>query len=462
MIQRLCAILSIALLMSGCGGEATTDDAGTSIDAAHPATDTGAPIDSTIPGHDAGPPVDANVDAYVTPGSDAAVSDTGQWVMGYYASYQISMYPVAEIDWSGLTHIALAPLVVDADHTISYTFSDAFSSDAAGRTFAQGLSSAAHAHGVHPILMLGGAGLSNNVLPAMNHDLNGFVTALLSAMDELGYDGIDLDVEAAGFGVPEFTRLAMALRAARPNILLSLPGTAVEVGTHPEAGLATLIGYLDRYFIQSYYGGSNGLFTGTDYRGMPFESWFGSAMGGATDLRPFAIDNSLSELTALGVPASKLGMGVAFYAECYMIPATTPAGGSDVTGPRMPANGPGQYCWDCGIGGGDNDYPLSAFFAGGGTYAHASAGERMWDDVAASPYLSLATSTMDTHCGGHTRYVIYEDARSLEARGVWSRANGYGGIIIWTIQQGYLPAGAADGMERNALMQALRRGFIAP
>jgi len=32
---------------------------------------------------------------------------------------------------------------------------------------------------------------------------------------------------------------------------------------------------------------------------------------------------------------------------------------------------------------------------------------------------------------------------SLEARGVWSRAHGYGGIIVWTIQQGWLPAGAA-------------------
>ena len=468
MSRRLPTLFSIALVMSGCGGTTTNDDAGSSIDAAHPGVDTGTPIDAAVSGHDAGPPVDTGppidsaVDAYVAPGVDGGASSTGQWVMGYYVSYQRDMYPVAEIDWSGLTHIAFAPLEVAADFSIPTDFDGAFSTPAAGRTFAQSLSAAAHAHGVHPILMLGGAGLSNNVLPAMNHSMSGFVTALLAVMDDLGYDGIDLDVEADGFHVPEFTRLAMALRAARPNILLSLPGAAVEVGTHPEAGLATLIGYLDRYFIQSYYGGSNGLFTGTDYRNMPFQSWFGSAMSGATDLRPFAIDNSLSELAALGVPTSKLGMGVAFYAECYMIPATTPAGGSDVTGPRMPANGTGQYCWDCGIGGGDNDYPLSAFFAGGGAYAHATAGERRWDDVAASPYLSLATSTMDTHCGGHTRYVIYEDARSLEARGVWSRAHGYGGIIIWTIQQGYLPAGAADGMGRNALMQALRRGFIAP
>ena len=467
-LLRPFALAAFVVLVIGCTGAVDPGaDSGRATDASH-AVDTGVRVDGAS-GIDGGPGVDAASDldsgapndasASVT---DSGVATTGQWVMGYYVSYQIDMLPVAEIDWAGLTHIAFAPLVINADHSVSYRFSGAFSSDAAGRTFAQSLSSAAHAHGVHPMLMLGGAGLSDNVLPAMNANLSGFVSALLAAMDDLGYDGIDLDVESTGFAVPEFTRLASALRAARPSILLSLPGAAVEVGTHPEAGLAALVGYLDRYFIQSYYGGSNGLFTGVDSRGTLFESWFGSAMSGATDLRPFAIDHSFDQLTAAGVPASKLGMGVAFYAECYLIPATTPSGGSDVTGPRMPANGPSSYCWDCGIGGGDNAYPLSAFFASGSTYARATAAERRWDDVAASPFLSLSASTMDTHCGGRTRYVIYEDARSLEARGVWSRAHGYGGIIIWTIQQGYLPAGAADGMSRNALTQALRRGFIAP
>jgi chitinase len=452
MSQRPSRFVTLLVTLAvGCGAGSDPVDAGP-VDAAR-GPDTGVPVDAARvddTGLDAPGP-----DAFVSP-TDGGVTDTGQWVMGYYVSYQIDMYPVAEIDWSGLTHVAFAPLVIDPEFGVSYRFSGAFSSDAEGRAFAQGLSSAAHAHGVHPMLMLGGAGLSDQVLPAMDHDMDAFVAALLAAMDDLGYDGIDLDVEATGFAVPEFTRLASALRAARPSILLSLPGAAVEVGTHPEDGLATLVGYLDRYFIQSYYGGSNGLFTGTDYRGMLFESWFGSAMSGATDLRPFAIDHSFDELVAAGVPASKLGMGVAFYAECYLIPATTPPGGADVTGPRMPANGPSSYCWDCGIGGGDNAYPLSDFFASG------PASERQWDDVAASPFLSLSTATMDTHCGGRTRYVIYEDARSLEARGVWSRAHGYGGIIVWTIQQGYLPAGAADGMSRTALFDALRRGFLVP
>jgi chitinase len=455
MSERL-QILGLALCLSACGNGGGDGDAGVDGGAR---LDAGPRPDTAV---DVGPLPDAfsTDDAYVAPGTDAGASDTGQWVMGYYAAYQIDMYPVDQIDWSGLTHIALAPMVVKADGTIDYRFS-AFGTDAEGRTFAQSLSSAAHAHGVHPILMLGGAGLSDHVLPAMNADMAGFVTRLLGVMDELGYDGIDLDVEATGFAVPELTRLASALRAARPSILLSLPGAVVEYGTHPEAGLATLVGYLDRYFIQSYYGGSDGLFTGSGPTG-GFQSWFGSAMSDANDQRPFAIDHSFDELVAAGVPAEKLGMGVAFYAACYLIPNTTPPGGSDVSGPRQPAYASSSYCWDCGIGGGDNDYPLSAFFAAGGTYDHAAASARMFDTVAGSSYLSLPTATMDSHCGGRTRYVVYETPQSLEARGVWSRAHGYGGIIVWTIQQGWLPAGAADGMERNALMQALRRGFIAP
>jgi hypothetical protein len=47
-------------------------------------------------------------------------------------------------------------------------------------------------------------------------------------------------------------------------------------------------------------------------------------------------------------------------------------------------------------------------------------------------------------------------------KGQFSKANGYGGIIVWTIQQGWLPAGASGGRAPNALMQALKQGFLDP
>src|SRR5258706_14613527 len=106
------------------------------------------------------------------------------------------MSAIAEIDWSGVTQMAACMLGVRADNSLDFTFSGSFGSDAEGRGFAMQLSSAANAHGVRAMLMLGGAGLSDNVRPAMDASLSGFVDALLAACDELGYDGIDLDVWA--------------------------------------------------------------------------------------------------------------------------------------------------------------------------------------------------------------------------------------------------------------------------
>ena len=410
-------------------------------------------------GHDGGQVDSGAPDAGSVDGGTPA--DTGQWVMGYYVAYQRDLYPIAEIDWTGLTHIAASPLGVRGgpDYALDFTFSGSFGSDADGRAFAMALSSAAHAHGVKAMLMLGGAGLSDQVRPAMDHDLEGFVASLLNAMDTLGYDGIDLDVEADNFHTADFIELAKALRTARPTMLLSDPGAVVEYGTAVDPELPELVTYLDRYFMQSYYGGSNGLFTGTDHRGLTFESWFGSALSDPTDLRPFAIDWAMEQLVAAGIPAEKLGMGTAFYAACYLTPDTTPPSGADVSGPRQPAYNPGSYCWDCGIGGGDNTFPLSTLFAPGGAY---SLGTPLYDSAASEPYLTFSSPQPVSACGGSTRFIVFEDEQSLLAKGAFSRSHGYGGIIIWTLQQGYLPENAAGGRPRNALMQALRHGFIDP
>jgi len=61
-----------------------------------------------------------------------------------------------------------------------------------------------------------------------------------------------------------------------------------------------------------------------------------------------------------------------------------------------------------------------------------------------------------------TQYIAYEDETSIAAKGAYSKANGYGGIIIWTIEEGWLPSGAAGGRAQNSLMQALKTGFIDP
>ena len=40
--------------------------------------------------------------------------------------------------------------------------------------------------------------------------------------------------------------------------------------------------------------------------------------------------------------------------------------------------------------------------------------------------------------------------------------SGYGGIIVWTINEGLLPANATGGRAPNALTQALKHAFLDP
>jgi chitinase len=182
--------------------------------------------------------------------------------------------------------------------------------------------------------------------------------------------------------------------------------------------------------------------------GQGWDSWFNSPLSGVTGSTPIAIDDTLSRYVTAGVPKAKLGMGMSFYAICY-------TGG--ITGPRQPMTN-GQQ-----IVGGDNDYPLSAFFAAGSTFGKSASSAQKRDAVAQVPYLGLASAVTDPGCGSSpVQYISYDDETSIIAKGTFSKASGYGGIIIWTLEEGWLPAGASGGRAQNALMQALKTGFIDP
>jgi chitinase len=115
-----------------------------------------------------------------------------------------------------------------------------------------------------------------------------------------------------------------------------------------------------------------------------------------------------------------------------------------------------------GAAGGDNNYPLSLFYAAGGTFDTSTAAEQQRDAIASEPYLSLTAAIADPGCGAATRYISYDDETSIIAKGTFSKNSGYGGIIVWTLEEGYLPANASGGRARSSLMQALKTGFIDP
>jgi chitinase len=379
------------------------------------------------------PPLDSG-----RPPHDAGVSATGQWVMGYYVGYLVDRYPIAAVDWTGLTHIFFAPLTVGPGLSLDLSFQDPHGT---GQQDAVALAQAAHAHGVKALLMLGGEGAGSTIAKAAGaSNRAAFVATLTNTMTALGYDGIDLDWEDS-VNLDDLVLLAQALRAAQPGMLLTYPGGPINANIQTvDPRMVTLAAALDRFNVQTY-------FPATAVVGSGWNSWFGSPLSGATASTPIAIDDTLLRYAGAGIPKSKLGMGMAFYAICY-------TGG--ITAPRQPTDIATQA-----ISGGDNNYPLSGFYAPGGTFDTSGPGNRQRDSTAAEPYLTFSPGVKDVYCG-NTQYISYEDETSITAKGAFSKANGYGGIIVWNLEQGWLPPGASGGRAPNSLMQALKTAFIDP
>jgi chitinase len=288
--------------------------------------------------------------------------------------------------------------------------------------------------------MLGGARAGTNIRAAAQ-DANRaqFVTRLVAAMDQLGYDGIDLDWED-DVDLDLLVKLAQDLRAARPTMLLTYPPGTINANFQTvDPRVVTLAESLDQFNVQTYY-------PSTAFAGQGWSSWFLAPLSGVTGATPIAIDDTLQRFADAGIPKAKLGMGTGFYAICY-------TGG--ITGPRQPTDGTTQR-----IVGGDNDYPLSRFFAAGGTFATSTADQRKYDATAKQPYLSFAAPVTEAGCGAPTQYIAYEDEQSIADKGTFARTQGYGGIILWQLAEGWLPANAAGGRPRNALMQALKSAFL--
>lgn len=341
-------------------------------------------------------------------------SATGAWSMGYYASWQANQYPVSEIEWSGLTHIAMAFYTPASDSSLSLMGGDA--------QLPIDLVAAAHQHGVKAIASLGGADSApafRQVTAAGN--IQKFIDSLVTLMQTFGYDGLDVDWEPLEQAdEPVVIDLAKRLRQARPSAVLTIP-----------------VGYLNANFaadltnypaISAVYDQVNLMTYGMAGAWQGWKSWHSSPLFHEDSATPTSIDSSVRLYVDAGVPKSKLGVGIGFYGLCYSPP---------VTGPDQALNG-------------------ATLVAGDGTISYASivqnyysTAARRWDSVARAPYLSFASAQSPDGCS----YISYDDEQSIAEKASYLKANGLGGVIQWEINEGYI-ASAPPGA-RNPLLSAI-------
>lgn len=343
------------------------------------------------------------------------------WVSGYHVGYQRDLYPTAEIDFSTITHLMVGRLTPNANGTINTHFDI---DNVNGPIFARAQSTAAHAAGAKAVLMVGGAGEYQGWVGAASAaNRQNFVTDLLAAMDDLGYDGLDLDWEPIQTSdQPNFIALAQALRTRRPGMLLTVPVGWVNANfaATPDPFFAQIAPLFDQINIMSYD-------MAGDWDG--WQSWHSSALAGHSGNTPSSLESSAEFYRRSGVRRARLGIGIPFYGTCWR----------NVTGPRL-------------FGGtlvaSDNVLSYRNIMT-----SYYTAAARQWDAAASMGYLGSAAPLGPQQCN----FLSYDDAQSIAAKGAWLRRQGLGGAIIWTIGQGHIPTLPAG--QRDPLLQAIKSSF---
>jgi chitinase len=297
---------------------------------------------------------------------------------------------------------------------------------------AAGLIPLAHRHGVEVVLSIGGWD-DSDLFPAVAStpaSRSLFAHSCCDVIRTLGFDGIDIDWEYPGYpdhkGTPADTRNFTVLlsvlrdsldvlgsgRGRRYCLTAALPAGGENLGRIAIADIARI---LDRLNIMTY-----------DYYGY----WDPSANHNSP-LFPAAGSDSSRCIDAsfkwfhdhLGVPSSKLNIGVPFYGKAY----------AGCAGPNAKHSGP--------------DTLLSAYGGAGYTEICALPGQfkRNWDTAAQVPYLvNQARQT----------FVTYEDETSIRAKAAYVHEHGIRGVIIWEITDDMLPDGTTPLL--NALAGTLR------
>lgn len=259
--------------------------------------------------------VDVASDSATNP--DGAQPPSGMWSMGYYAGYEAAKYPVAEIGWNGLTHVAVAFYLPDTKGGLDESL---FQSAIEGPKLGHAIVDAAHKAGKKAVASVGGAGMHDAlVASASNANRATFVARIKKLVTDYGYDGVDIDWEPLpAADVTSLEALAKDLRAALPGVLLTIPiGTLNHNLKEDVSFMPKIAAVFDQLNMMSY--SMAGAYPG-------WKSWHASPLHWNGDTStPTGIDDSVDAFLAAGVPAAKLGVGAGFYGLCYTAPVNAPS-----------------------------------------------------------------------------------------------------------------------------------------
>ena len=322
------------------------------------------------------------------------------YVSAYYAPLKTSMIPVADIDFSAITHL----------HYFGVRPSP--TGELTGSVDAN-VVAAAHAAKVPVVLTVGGSDSQVAFEAAMAPEQrDSFVQNMVSLVTSLGVDGVDLDMEPI-FPADDvaFADLVTALRSALPPPLLLTSTLKWE-----KTMFASVQSSFDRLNLLTYHliGGAR-------------LSWHNAALYSPTvrteetDAPLPSCDSEVQDALSSGIDPQKLSLGIDFNGDIW-------------TGIDAPLQAASEKA------------------ATGVTFAQIIAASfytpaaRNWDSKAEVPYLSV-------DAGSASQFVSYDDATSVSLKVAYAFSHNLGGVMLWNLGAGHL-ADAGVGA-RDPLLAAV-------
>ena len=353
-------------------------------------------------------------------------SGEGPWLMTYYVGYQNHYLKPRDIDFTLMTHIVVGGVGVNADGTLNEHW---HVENGDGHDMALDVGKRAKREGVKTLIWLGGPNEEDKFLSAATSTNRArFVKNIVKLVDELGYDGVDIDWEPIR-KKDEASALALVrdLREADPNLIITFPVNWVPttvVGIKDLSVYKEMARYVDKLFIMSY--SMAGPWPG-------WKAWHGGALKGDTLATPGSVRTSVKAYQHAGVPNEKLGIGVGTYATCWEYPIRIPE-------QTIPSGYYSNKLGTMSMRTLMSDYYVKKY-------------ER-WDNDAQVPYLSFKKAKGDWDCG----FISYENEKSIRAKMEYMHEEELGGAIVWNIGTGYYPDKSKS--RRNPLLKAAWEGLV--
>jgi chitinase len=347
------------------------------------------------------------------------------WLMTYYVGYQNDYLKPADIDYTLMTHIVVGGVGVKEDGTLNEHW---HLNNGKGRDMAEDVGRRAKREGVKTLIWLGGPNEEDQFFSATSEkNRKAFVKNILTLIEELGYDGVDIDWEPVRKkDEPRLLALVRDLRNADPSLLITVPVNWVPSSILFSKDLSVyedIARYVDKLFIMSY--SMAGPWP-------QWESWHGSALTGQSNETPSSIKTSVYAYRRAGVPKDQLGIGIGTYATCWEYPVRKP-------NQVLPLTFYSNALHTMSMRTMFNDYYKSTY-------------ER-WDSRAKAPYLSMSVPTGELQCG----FISYENERSVEEKVKYVKRMDLGGVLVWNIGTGYFPQNSRH--ERHVLLEHIRDAF---